>query len=81
MPEQRAVAVFGYLFLHIGDQSFHNLGMQRRIPLGVPLNCATRLPVILADKQEPLARYDFLGIAIPHELKSSVLQSTISDHS
>src|ERR1700730_10270052 len=64
MAEQRAVAVFGHLFLHKGDQSFHNLGMQRRIPRGMPLGGAARLPVILANEQEPFARYNFLGIAM-----------------
>jgi len=43
----------------------------------MPLNGATRLPVILADKQEPLARYDFFGIAIPHEIE--IEGATIDD--
>ena len=47
---QRAVAVFGHLFLHIGDQSFHNLGMQRYVPGFMPLYRAPRLANILTDK-------------------------------
>jgi len=69
MAEQRPVTVFGPYPLHVGDQPFHNLGMQRRIPCGMPLDRATGFPVILTDKQEPLPRHDFLGIAIAHEIE------------
>ena len=33
------------------------------------LGGATRLRVIFANEQEPFARYNFLGIAIPHEIE------------
>ena len=69
IPEQRPVAMFGHLFLHVGDQSFHNLGMKRHVPGFVSLDRATRLAIIFTDKQEPLPRYDFLGIAIAHEIE------------
>src|SRR5215467_12511831 len=61
--------MFGHLLLHIGDQPFHNFGMQWHVPGFMPLGRATRLPVILTDEQEPLPWYDLLGIAIANEIE------------
>ena len=69
MAEQRAVAGFGQLFFHIGDHPFHNFGMQWHVPGFVPLYRAPRLAIIFTDKKEPLPRYDFLAIAVSHEIE------------
>src|SRR6516165_8655415 len=69
MAEQRAVAVFRHLLLDIWDQPFHNFGMQWHVPGFVPLYRAPRLAIIFTDKKEPLPRYDFLGIAVSHEIE------------
>jgi hypothetical protein len=77
MPEQRAVAVFGDYPFHVGDQPFHNLRVQWRIPAFVALGRATRLPVILTDKQKPFAPYRLLGVAVLHEVE--IARTAIDD--
>src|ERR1700751_3704157 len=69
MPEQRAVTVFGDYPFHIGDQPFHNLGMQWHVPAFVTFDRAARLAIIFTDEQEPLPWYHFLGIAVSHEIE------------
>jgi hypothetical protein len=79
VSEQQAMTVFGDLLLHMGDQPFHNLGMQWHIPAFVALDRATGFPIILTDKQKPLPGMTYSRSPFFTKLKSRVLQSAISD--
>src|ERR1700731_191088 len=78
MAEQRPVTVFGQYPLHIGDQPFHNLGMQRRIPCGMPLIVQPGSRLSSPINRNHCPGMTFSASPLRMKLKSRVLQSAIS---